>query len=355
LEKIESFIQELAELNKDFERFNQETVKQFDNFGLLDLSIKEDVHLRMLATLLNPNGKHSKGDSFLQLFLKIVNIPKDKFYLDDVNLKIEKEDGISLFNGKQQKIVVSKLFMAGTLQEQLNGYREHPGRDVFSVSLYGEGGAEDDTFPGAHLIQPESYLQWLKFCRRAAEGNPLLYTMLKHYIVFFKKLTDHEMEEEWVETITRKENYLKVIFTLAGRVDVIKFVVFKERFVPLMQDIADKKNLVLSSHLDYFMDGSWWFYFYHHSWKKLALWFTYDKELIGLRYGFDKTGIPALDDYLSKTNFRDKNFEQRLYYLNDNFYLKLYSNPDEIIKIFEDRVDKHLKLLEDSGVDSSLF
>ena len=47
----------------------EEMLTEFDLFAFLDLSTSEEVHSRILAWLLDPQGNHSLGEFFLTNFL----------------------------------------------------------------------------------------------------------------------------------------------------------------------------------------------------------------------------------------------------------------------------------------------
>ncbi len=74
----------IFELLDDFkeiaEEYNQDPKRRYNIFHVLNIEHREEIlHSRFIAHLLNPNGKHSYGSKFLELFMeKIENdIPED--------------------------------------------------------------------------------------------------------------------------------------------------------------------------------------------------------------------------------------------------------------------------------------
>ena len=69
--KLQKFFSELNEIEKKYPN----TTKQFNIFRTLHKEHDETkLHSRFLAFLLSPEGSHQKGDTFLKLFLKTVEI-----------------------------------------------------------------------------------------------------------------------------------------------------------------------------------------------------------------------------------------------------------------------------------------
>ena len=103
-EVLDDFKNRLSKLNEEIEKIEKSSQKKgdkFNIFSILGIQRKEvETHSPFLYDLINPEGSHYQGDSYLRIFLKEILKEKDDFKVDNLlknakNIKVDRETFIS--------------------------------------------------------------------------------------------------------------------------------------------------------------------------------------------------------------------------------------------------------------------
>lgn len=181
---------------------------QFNVFEILKLQSNENrTHSAFIAELLNPDGSHLMGITFLKLFLEVTEL-LPWFSLDGVRIKLEKHIGkvdlkeirggrvdIFIENGKQTICLENKIY-AGQGYYQVERYLKHnEGNNRVLYLTLQEDGLDlkiDHRFDGQwkHISYQNAIIDWLEQCVAVIDAEYyLLKESIMQYIVLVKKLT----------------------------------------------------------------------------------------------------------------------------------------------------------------------
>lgn len=215
--------------NKEIEKIKGEN---FNIFSILDLKENEvRTHSAFIAELLNPKGSHNLKDTFLLLFLELLQkkkqeneswtkakietsnscnnfiVEKEKY----IGVKTETKGGfldINISSSKMQICIENKINAVET-NNQLERYNNYlntiPKEFKLLIFLTQDGGKskynilekDADYFT---LSYKEDIIYWLENCFRVSANYPLIRETIKQYIILVKNITNQinslEMKEE---------------------------------------------------------------------------------------------------------------------------------------------------------------
>ncbi|NNV58006.1 PDDEXK-like family protein [Limnovirga soli] len=200
---------------KELEKVKGES---FNIFSILRMEKKEtQTHTPFIAALLDPNGLHYKGSTFLELFLETIDwktiAPNSSFdfktarvctnkYIGTINLEEGKESGgyldIFLFDARNESITIENKIDENTEQEkQILRYSKYNKQKNTILYLtpsgkvptnYSKGTLEEGT--DFYLISyKKDILQWLTKCLKECAEQPLLRETIRQYLILIKKIT----------------------------------------------------------------------------------------------------------------------------------------------------------------------
>lgn len=231
----ESLLKEIDQLlqhQKEIQRIKGES---FNIFSILEVETKENkTHSNFIAELLNPEGSHFMGTTFLELFLKEIECLD---HLDIKTISVHKEfhigakntlDGgridILLKDKKGNVLSIENKIYAGDQDNQLIRYFNYKKNKnkLFYLTLWGHEASEESTVfkneKGEVIISLEagkdyqciSYsddiINWLNACMLASMDQPQIRDSIKQYKLLIKKLTNqmldpktHELQKKLLE------------------------------------------------------------------------------------------------------------------------------------------------------------
>lgn len=224
---IKSFLKNIQLINDSYEKVANATGENFNIFSVLKIETDEvRTHSRFIAELLNPNGSHSQGTCFLELFLNQFDI---QFELNKVEIKVEYPIGriskdylsggridILITNQKKQVVMIENKIYANDQPNQLIRYRNYAKGDLIYLTLWGET-SEDDPLKETEY-KTASYakdvVQWLEACKKETVNLPILRETIGQYIHLIKKIThqnlNQTMNKEIIDTILSSSENLNV-------------------------------------------------------------------------------------------------------------------------------------------------
>jgi hypothetical protein len=230
---IESFLNQIAGINKRYEEITKTTGENFNIFDVLNIKSDESTHSNFIAMLLNPDGVHGRGNIFLKYFLEIID-PDQKdisdFSVENVTVQTEFSIGpidkecehggridIAIFNNKDTIFIENKIY-APDQKRQLKRYKNScPNAKIIYLTL---DSREPDNESAKDMTGDEyirvSYkthiLEWLEKCKKETVNYPLLRESVQQYITLVKSLTGQarskQMSDEILSAITKDEESL---------------------------------------------------------------------------------------------------------------------------------------------------
>lgn len=198
LSSIQGLLGQVSSLRRTQEKLALLSGENFNIFRILGLETREvRTHSAFLGELLNPSGSHGLRDTFLKLFLALIDF--SDFDASRARLVVEHHIGqidaeylqggrIDIYlEAAGQYIFIENKIYASDQQNQLGRYRAYcPNARLLYLTLDGS----KPTDWGAGTLTPEQYqclsyhidiMSWLEQCRQAAAAYPLVRETIVQY------------------------------------------------------------------------------------------------------------------------------------------------------------------------------
>jgi hypothetical protein len=370
---LESLLIRISSINKKYEEIAKISGENFNIFNLLNLSDNEISHSKIIATLLNPNGMHGKGNRFLKLFIDCIGI-KD-FSIDGVIVENEKYIGpisedcseggridiILTNNQSKQTIIIENKIYAGDRRKQLYRYHKYnPKAYLFYLTLYGDDPSEislgeSKEIEVKKISYKENVLKWLELCKKESVDNPLLRETLTQYIVLIKKLTgqarSQEMQKEYMDAILKDADNVSAAFIILQNISIneIKRQILEEKFIPSLKELVCKLEMDIMD-INISKDSYWCFSFSKEEWKPFKIVFGFENNsLQNLFYAIGKVDCIDFEkkivDYLRQLkNYKHSEVWQLFQFMDkyrDNeFFINICSNNSDVINDIKEKIEE---------------
>lgn len=226
-EQIESFLDSVSKIIKEYEEKSLQSGEKFNVFDIIGIRNDEvRMHSAMLANLLDAQGSHGMKGKFLELFIKMLeekdiiweksiepfkNPFKNEF--SDTNCiselyagpKTENEGGridLYIYDKNNNAIIIENKINAPEQYKQLIRYnnfnKEAP---ILFLTLNGDEPnssideiTKEDISKSVFCISYKTdILNWLELCHKEASDKPLIREGIKHYINLIKIITNQTM------------------------------------------------------------------------------------------------------------------------------------------------------------------
>ncbi len=287
-------------LLKSYERVAEATGENFNVFSVLRLETKEEqTHSRFIAELLNPKGKHGKGDVFLRLFFEMLNEKSFAILTVENSIKNRKqgENSVSskteqlpilegeiktesakvsteyylgkissdLLNGgridvlvdnSEHTLVIENKIYAANQKKQLERYcNAFPAGIIIYLTLDGRASPEEGTLRkmGKNYIRvsyQDDITTWLEKCLMQVSTVPILRETIVQYQNLIKKLTGQnaykEMSKELRKLIVSNKENFEAFKSLSRAGTQMMKTTIDLKLDPMIKEIA--KNFRLSSN-----------------------------------------------------------------------------------------------------------
>jgi hypothetical protein len=225
---------------KDFDNKNRETGAKYNIFTIADIATDERKICRVITDLLNPKGRHGKGDLYLKLFLDIVCQKIDGHLpLYTKNARVTREH--PTYDNRRIDIVIDdgNIFVpvevkigAGEQKDQLADYAKYAksqnnGRNI-PVLFLTPWGSEPKTALGFYVVCisfRDDILSWLEKClsQKETEHTAPVYEIIKQFINAVKSICGHSedeaMNKEIVELITQSEETIRAAVAISSALE----------------------------------------------------------------------------------------------------------------------------------------
>lgn len=216
----------LKEINIQREKA-EERKKAEDSFNLFSILIterkEENLHSRFISVLLDPNGPHKMGTTFLDLFIKTVD---SKFEYTSQSLVVRpnyenrsehRDIDIYIHSSNHSVIIENKVGAADSNHKdhgQLEKYYEEAldegylpeAIEIFYLTHDGHEPSENSVnTSGKHPELKEKVhcitygyeiLNWLKECAKESYNKPILRESINQYIKLVQEMTNNDMQIE---------------------------------------------------------------------------------------------------------------------------------------------------------------
>jgi len=234
---IKSLMIQVKKINEKYDALQKLNCENFNLFSILNMERKEvETHSLFIYELLNPNGSHNQGDTFLKLFLSdVLKISNKKYkeiksvHREDVTKNSKRIDFTIETN--QHQIGIEMKIDAKDQENQLSDYyfelqsRAKSSQEVklYYLTLTGHEASKKSTQnkltvnKNYHLISFEvQILNWLQKCIEKSATISILREGLIQYSNLIQKLTNKlskNMEEE-VEGIIKDAKDVEALQTI---------------------------------------------------------------------------------------------------------------------------------------------
>lgn len=350
--------------------------EQFNIFHICGIEHYETSHSTILAGILNPNGNHGQGDTFLKAFLESVSNPiwLSEFDTKTASVKTEYDTSngridILITNDKNQAIIIENKIYAPDQPKQLIRYDKfaqktfHKGNyAILYLTLWGDEASKESAEGVTYqcISYRTTILKWLDKCMQLSVQRPLIRETLIQYSNLIKELTNQTMED------LNKDEFLKIMMENSQAVaticemqyDFFKYV-GKKLITPLLKEVA--KDLDFEYHeSDTFWEGARYDGF-HFRKGNLRITFEAGKPCMNdIYFGFefitDKQdnlpnikmpnefkspggcwpyGVACLDQYR---------------YWNTTTLSDIITNPDKFKNYIKGKIQTVLTILEENGI-----
>ena len=209
---IRKLLNETRKILDQQEKSEKQMDEKVNVFSILKLEKTEKAHSRFIRELLNPEGAHSKDNTFLELFLEAVRFEEiKKKELDtssawvelekvigrrgptsktsgriDIYIEDERENCVSIENkidALDQDAQLVRYHNYNTEQNTLY-YLTLDGKEP-SAESRGSLKAGKDYF---NISYKEHILPWLESCWKESENQPILHEIIRQYIAVIRRL-----------------------------------------------------------------------------------------------------------------------------------------------------------------------
>lgn len=222
-------VEKIHAKNKEIEKIKGDNFNVFSILGLKENEVR--THSAFIAELLNPKGNHNLNDTFLLLFLELLEKKKQeneswaKAKIETSNncnnFIVEKEKYIGVktettggfldinISSSQMQICIENKINAEETNNQLERYNNYLNtvpkeyKLLIFLTKYGERSKYNILKKDAdyfRLSYEEDIIYWLEKCFSASADYPIIRETIKQYIILIKKLTNQinstEMKEE---------------------------------------------------------------------------------------------------------------------------------------------------------------
>ncbi len=217
-------LQKIRSIQDKYDTLQKAKAERFNFFRMLELERKEDIHSRFLGELLDPEGSHQQGATFLNLFCDRMKM--DEFNSEAAKVYLEKrtpQGYIDIFvDGGGQSIIIENKIDAGDQDKQLERYAEYGQQQgksfqLFYLNLHGHAPGEEsrgelEEGKGFQIISYRDDIKaWLEDCLKEVVMLPLVRENIHQYLSLIKKLTgqftNHQHMQEVIDTLKSNEYY----------------------------------------------------------------------------------------------------------------------------------------------------
>lgn len=279
---IKALLGSINSIREKYNKINEITGANYNVFNVLKLKSNEVVlHSRFIGDLLNPKGKHGRGDVFLKLFLEQVKsiLPDnidvcDNFRTPNAKLIVEEYIGVVktdeggridlvVKDGINTIVIENKIYAEDQKQQLVRYYNKYPKSLMIFLTLNGKAATSKSLTPSKDnedgrkepLITDVDYIRmsykteiknWLEECVCHTTQFPFLRESLIQYLNIVKQLTGQSnsnvMNEEIAKEIFKSTSSIKAAKDIITNFDNGQKEIYKEFRNEIQIELTKKLN-----------------------------------------------------------------------------------------------------------------
>ena len=244
---------------KGFENNDIQTGRKYNIFKITYINEKEVIMCRILADLLDPKGRHCRGDTYLNYFLEIINeklrMPlslntKNARVYTEYSTDIKRRIDIVIDDGKTFIPIEVKIY-ARDQENQVKDYAQFSrlknANNIIPVLYLTINGTNPDNAKENEYMSisfKTDILLWLNKCLRNndTEKTVPIREILRQLIEAIKsicgKSEDEKMENAIKQLVIQSEDYVKAATAIKQAVETLEertCELFKDKILPQLQ------------------------------------------------------------------------------------------------------------------------
>lgn len=275
---FEDFLKDVASAYKDQKAIYDEQYKRgdfFNVFNILGLRSNETrTHSAFIAELLNPQGSHGLGDTFLKHFITCMQLEDLQLDFQHAYVEVERSIGeidenydnggridIIIVSGDKAIIIENKIYAQDQYKqlvryhnyarETFSDYRllyltldKDAASDASTQSEYGQLTPNVDYYP---ITYRNDIISWLDVCVLGTEKNSPVEVIINQYKNLLKELTNTMEENKIVLNVLRKEENWAYTLEILKNGESWKQGIW-ESFVQMLKEKIEAKGWILESY-----------------------------------------------------------------------------------------------------------
>lgn len=284
---MEKLFKEVGKIVQQLKITQNESLKRgerFNVFSALRVDHYETKHSAFIAELLNTEGSHGQGTTFLSSFLKVCCFKDFEFSLQGVKVYTEfvikggRLDILVTNNNKQGLIIENKIYSPDG-DKQLITYNEDAserfpnGYKILYLTPDGDKASEQSAKGVDYqtLSYRTDIINWLEECVLLSAHLPLIRETIIQYINHIKQLTNQDMDrinkEKLLATMAENAEQVKAIYSV-NWLEYLEYVFGKH-----VRPKLEKLDGLTYKETDLFAErGERGFYFLRKEWTRSAIW-----------------------------------------------------------------------------------
>jgi hypothetical protein len=231
-----------TEIIKNYDKLYQQKGLKYNIFKIAHISEKEVIMCRVIADLLDPKGRHYKGDLYLKLFWDIVSAKiKDSINLNTPDAKVHIEYPIDAQRRIDIVIEDGNVFIpievkirAGEQAYQVKDYAKYSraknkGRNIPVLFLTRDGKASEtaDDEEYVSISFKKDIISWLELCLKEpqTEDTPPVREVIRQLLSAIKSIfgetEDKEVNKAIVDLIIQSEETIRAAVAIGNVLSTI--------------------------------------------------------------------------------------------------------------------------------------
>ena len=305
-------LEQCSAVLKGFENNDVQTGRKYNIFKITYINEKEVIMCRVLADLLNPKGRHYRGDTYLKYFVEIINEKlKTPLGLDTKNARVSTE--YSTDTKRRIDIVIEdgKIFIpievkiyAGDQENQVPDYAKFSSLKnvnrnipVLYLTINGKNPNNANANEYINISFETDILKWLNKCLKNSDTEKTvpIREILKQLIEAIKsicgKSEDENMKNAINQLIIKSDDNIKAAIAIYEAIESLDD-----------QTYDSFKNKVLVQLQKIIADASW----KEDGWSQIIVPIKNNKYTLAINYNWWEIGI-WIDENIKNNDTKEIN------------------------------------------------
>ena len=276
LSGIESLLRQVQGILEVRAKVPKAAGADFNIFSVLHMERDEvNTHCRLIYELLNPDGSHGMGDTFLREFFSVLSL----HYPENAAVTVSREYSFSdgrigridlLLEGSGFCYPIEAKIGAPDQDEQISRYTAYARKRaeesrVFYLTLHGDEPSENSTRADSNLnftcISFEYEIRrWLLRCGELAWSVPAVSEIIRQYISLVDKLTGQVTEDRFMEMVQKLAGASKESYESAAEIESAMPYVRAEMMIRVFREVREHMESRMKPDFQNFEEESLLYY-----------------------------------------------------------------------------------------------